>query len=317
VSGTQAADRHLTSLHPELAPLESLVARSLASGQTFGCEIGLRPAYQQNEEMAITARATPLRADRGQYALLEMIDATQWRHIDREQALIHQHDTGRRVIYQLAHEIRNPLGGLRGAAQLLERQLPTEELREYTRVIIGEADRLAALTSSLLGPARTLHREQVNVHEITERVRALLEGEAAAGITVQRDYDPSLPPVSVDRDQLLQAFLNVARNAVEAIGRTTGGGRIVLRTRALTNSIIGSTRHRLVASIEVEDNGPGVDPALGDSIFYPLVSGHPGGTGLGLPLAQEILSRYGGLIEYRSRPGQTVFMLRLPLEDTP
>ena len=315
VSRTQARERHLASLHPGLAPLEALIGRALGSGQSFGCEIDLRPTYQQNEEMAITARATPLRTERGQYALLEMIDATQWRHIDREQALLHQHDTSRRVIYQLAHEIRNPLGGLRGAAQLLERQLPTEELREYTRIIIGEADRLAALTNALLGPARGLHREAVNVHEILERVRTLIESEESAGITITRDYDPSLPPVSVDRDQLLQAVLNIVRNAAQAVRRSPAGtGRIVLRTRALTNWIIGTRRHRLAASIEIEDDGAGVDPELGDSIFYPLVSGHKDGTGLGLPLAQDILSRHDGLIEYRSRPGQTVFMLRLPLE---
>ena len=318
ISSTQAQDRHLTSLHPELAPLASLVSRALDSGQSFGCEIDLRPMYQQHEEMSITARATPLRTERGQVALLELIDATQWRHIDREQALLHQHDTSRRVIYQLAHEIRNPLGGLRGAAQLLERQLPTEDLREYTRVIIGEADRLAALTNALLGPARGIHREAVNVHEILERVRTLIESEAPAGITITRDYDPSLPPVSVDRDQLLQAVLNVVRNAVQAIQRSpTAAGRLRLRTRALTNWIIGNKRQRLAASIEIEDDGPGVDPELGDAIFYPLVSGHPDGTGLGLPLAQDILSRHEGLIEYRSRPGQTVFMLRLPLEDVP
>jgi two-component system nitrogen regulation sensor histidine kinase GlnL len=315
VSANQARDRHLPSLQPELAPLGALVERAVANGQTYGHEFDFRPAYRQGEVMQITGRATPVRAERGLYVVLELIDATQWRHIDREKALINQHDASRRVIYQLAHEIRNPLGGLRGAAQLLERQLATEELREYTRIIIGEADRLAALTDSLLGPARTLRRELVNIHEILERVRALLASEAPPGVSLVRDYDPSLPPIAVDRDQMLQALLNLARNAVQAVGRNPGGtGRVVLRTRALTNCIIGERRHKVVVNIEIEDEGPGVAPELGDSIFYPLVSGHPGGTGLGLPLAQEILSRHGGLIEYRSRPGQTVFMLRLPIE---
>ena len=251
------------------------------------------------------------------YVILELLDATQWRHIDREKALITQHDASRRVIYQLAHEIRNPLGGLRGAAQLLERQLPTEELREYTRIIIGEADRLAGLTDSLLGPARSLRKELLNIHEILERICALIGNEAPAGIALVRDYDPSLPPLPVDRDQMLQAVLNIARNALQALTQRKdkeSGGRIILRTRALTNWLIGNQRHRIIANIEIEDNGPGVPPELGDSIFYPLVSGHQDGTGLGLPLAQEILSRHGGLIEYRSRPGQTVFMLRLPME---
>jgi len=317
VSGNQARDRHLPSLQPELAPLGPLIERAATSGQTYGHEFDIRPPWQQAEVMQVTARATPVRADRSSFVILELIDATQWRHIDREKALINQHDASRRVIYQLAHEIRNPLGGLRGAAQLLERQLPTDELREYTRIIIGEADRLAALTDSLLGPARALKREPVNIHEILERVRALLENEVPRGISLVRDYDPSLPPLPIDRDQMLQAVLNIARNAVQAVAGNAargGEGRIILRTRALTNWIIGSQRHRVVANIEIEDDGPGVPPELGDSIFYPLVSGSRTGTGLGLPLAQEILSRHGGLIEYRSRPGQTVFMLRLPME---
>lgn len=338
ISSNQARERHLPSLQPELAPLGSLISRAASSGQSYGHEFDLRPVYQQGEVMQITGRATPMRGERGIFVVLELIDATQWRNIDREKALINQHDASRRVIYQLAHEIRNPLGGLRGAAQLLERQLATEELREYTRVIIGEADRLATLTDNLLGPARSLRRESVNIHEILERVRTLLESEAPDGITIVRDYDPSLPSIPVDRDQMLQAVLNIARNAVQAAGPQSGPevgqgsgrglaqtpgeepgrvGRIVLRTRALTNWIIGNQRHKVIANIEIEDDGPGVAPELGDSIFYPLVSGRASGTGLGLPLAQEILSRHGGLIEYRSRPGQTIFMLRLPMEAGP
>jgi two-component system nitrogen regulation sensor histidine kinase GlnL len=317
VSSNQACDRHLPTLLPELGPLGALIERACASGQTFGHEFDMRPTYQQAEVIRVTGRATPMRGERGAYVILELIDATRWRHIDREKALIMQHDASRRVISQLAHEIRNPLGGLRGAAQLLERQLPTDELREYTRIIIGEADRLAGLTDSLLGPTRSLRREPVNVHEILERVCALIASESPSGVILARDYDPSLPPIPVDRDQMLQAVLNVARNALQALTQRqdqSPGGRIVLRTRALTNWIIGNQRHKVIANVEIEDDGPGVPPELGDSIFYPLVSGHHGGTGLGLPLAQEILSRHGGLIEYRSRPGQTVFMLRLPMD---
>lgn len=314
VSNNQARGRHLPTILPELEPLARLIERCCASGQTFGHDFDLRRGHQNGEPMQITGRAAPVTIDREQFVIVEFIDATQWRHIEREQALINQHDASRRVIYQLAHEIRNPLGGLRGAAQLLQRQLGTEELREYTRIIIGEADRLAALTDNLLGPARTFRRELVNIHEVVERVRALLQNEAPAGVGFQRDYDPSLPPVNIDRDQMVQALLNVGRNAIQALGHgADGSGRIIFRTRALTNWIIGGQRHRVIANIEIEDDGPGVAPELGDSIFYPLVSGRAEGTGLGLALAQEILSRHGGLIEYRSRPGQTVFMLRLPL----
>lgn len=316
VSSNQARDRYLPTLLPELAPLALLIERCCESGQTYGHDFDLQGESLRAEPMQITGRATPLRDPSGeQLVIMELIDATQWRHIDREQALINQHDASRRVIYQLAHEIRNPLGGLRGAAQLLERQLPTEELREYTRIIIGEADRLAALTDNLLGPVRNLKRQPVNIHELLERLRMLLETEAPAGIAIVRDYDPSLPPLHIDADQVLQALLNIGRNALQALTEQPGArGSITLRSRVLTNWIIGGQRHRIVANLEIEDDGPGVPAELGDSIFYPLVSGRTQGTGLGLALAQDILSRHGGIIEYRSRPGQTVFMLRLPVE---
>jgi two-component system nitrogen regulation sensor histidine kinase GlnL len=313
-SSNQARGKQLPLLAPELAVLGPLIHRAVETGESYGQELDLRQGYQNEPTIPVTGRATPVQGEAGQYVILEMIDATHWRHIDREKALISQHDASRRVISQLAHEIRNPLGGLRGAAQLLERQLPTGELREYTRIIIGEADRLAGLTDSLLGPARSLRREAANVHEILERILALVQNEVPAAVAFVRDYDPSLPLVVVDRDQVLQAVLNLVRNAAQAVGEQ---GRILLRTRALTNYVIGNRRHKIVMSIEVEDDGPGVPSELGDSIFYPLVSGRAGGTGLGLPLAQELVSRHGGLIEYRSRAGQTVFMLRLPVANDP
>jgi len=214
------------------------------------------------------------------------------------------------MIRQLAHEIRNPLGGLRGAAQLLERELPTPELREYTRIIIGEADRLTSLTDSLLGPIRSPQRQLLNLHEILERVIVLIASEQRDAVRLVRDYDPSLPPLSADPDQLIQSLLNVARNAMQAAGPD---GHIVFRTRVLGNFAIGQIRHKLVASIEIEDDGPGIPAEIADSIFYPLVTGRPDGTGLGLPISQDLVSRHGGLIEFQSRPGKTVFMVRLPI----
>jgi two-component system, NtrC family, nitrogen regulation sensor histidine kinase GlnL len=204
------------------------------------------------------------------------------------------------------------LGGLRGAAQLLERELQEAELREYTRVIIGEADRLATLVDSIAGPSRAPHKTLINVHEICEHVYHLLRAEARAAVIVERDYDPSLPDSMLDRHQMIQALLNVARNALQALGDV---GRITLRSRALSNVSIGPARHRLVASLQVEDNGPGVPEALRSSIFYPLVTGRPNGTGLGLAVAQELVTRNGGLIEFESQPGRTVFTLLLPLGD--
>jgi two-component system, NtrC family, nitrogen regulation sensor histidine kinase GlnL len=311
MSSKYAVGRLLGQIHPDFQPLAALVSRAATERQSFGQELAVRPAYQQEPTVTLSCRATPGTISGTENVILELIDATHWRQIDREQGLLSRQDASRRVMYQLAHEIRNPLGGLRGAAQLLERQLPGDEYREYTRIIIAEADRLAALTDTLLGPVRAPRAEPANIHEIIDRVAALLRVEGGQTLSLVRDYDPSLPPVVVDRDQLMQALLNIARNAMQAID---GDGRVIFRTRAQSHCLIGGVRHRLVANVEIEDDGPGIPTELGDSIFLPLVSGRSGGTGLGLPLAQEVVSRHGGLIEYRSRPGQTIFSVRLPLD---
>ena len=218
---------------------------------------------------------------------------------------------GRRMIRQLAHEIKNPLGGLRGAAQLLDRQLDSEELREYTSVIISEADRLAGLVDTLLGPGGPPNKQAINLHEPLEYVVRLIE-PGRERISIRRDYDPGLPLFLLDRDQMVQAFLNLLQNASTALD---GQGEITVRTRAIMNFTIGDIRHRAVASIEIEDDGPGIPSDLQDSIFYPLVTSRPEGTGLGLPTAQELISRHGGLIEFESRPGRTVFFVRIPLDE--
>jgi len=215
------------------------------------------------------------------------------------------------MIRQLAHEIKNPLGGLRGAAQLLERQLDSDELREYTTVIISEADRLAALVDTLLGPGGPSNKQQVNVHELLEYVVRLTGPDLDGHIRIERDYDPAIPDIRLDRDQLVQALLNLVRNALAALD---GQGKLVLRTRAVMNFTIGEFRHPVVACIEIEDDGPGIEPELQDSVFYPLVTSRPDGTGLGLPAAQELISRHGGLIEFESRPGRTVFQVLIPLD---
>ncbi len=215
------------------------------------------------------------------------------------------------MIRQLAHEIKNPLGGIRGAAQLLERQLEDAALREYTDVVISETDRLANLVDTLLGPGGPPMKQPVNIHELLEYVVRLIETEDERQLTVQRDYDPGLPLIDLDRDQMIQAFLNLLRNAAAALD---GQGTVTLRSRAVTNFTIGDVRHRVIASVEIEDDGPGIPPELQDTVFYPLVTSRPDGTGLGLPAAQELLSRHGGLIEFESRPGRTVFYVRIPLE---
>lgn len=309
ISGRQSLGYRLDQLLPLLHPLAELVARAAATGLSYGQELAFAPLNRADQTLEAACRVTPLRGEPARL-LVELFDTTQWRQFDREHALINQRDASRRMIRQLAHEIRNPLGGLRGAAQLLERELPTAELRDYTRVIIGEADRLTALTDGLLGPARRPQPREVNIHELLERVVTLVASEPRGATEILRDYDPSLPPLYADPDQLIQALLNLARNALQS---TAGAGYVLFRTRVLTNFPIGSRRHRLVASIEIEDDGPGVPPEIAGSIFYPLVTGRPDGTGLGLPLSQDLVSRHGGLIEFQSRPGRTVFMVHLPI----
>jgi two-component system nitrogen regulation sensor histidine kinase GlnL len=247
--------------------------------------------------------------------LLEIEDITQHRRLTRENALLAQLGGSRLMVRQLAHEIKNPLGGLRGAAQLLERELLDPALREYTRVIISEADRLTNLLDSMLGPGRPPAKQLINVHELLERVYHLLRSEAPPDVAIDRDYDPSLPPLTLDPNHIIQAMLNLGRNAVQALtSAAVDSPRLILRTRAATNVSVGAHRHRLVASIQFEDNGPGVLNEIRETIFYPLVSGRADGSGLGLGIAQDLVSRHGGLIEFDSAPGRTIFIISLPME---
>jgi two-component system nitrogen regulation sensor histidine kinase GlnL len=311
-SPASAKGRPLAALVADGESIEALLARCRAGEEPLALrDFGLAPAARSDARYQVDVSLTPLAGSRAGGVLVEIADTTRPSRMTRDAALLVQQGGSRVMARQLAHEIKNPLGGLRGAAQLLERELPTEELKEYTRVIIGEADRLCALVDSLLGPARPVRREPVNEHEILDRVYRLARAEAPAGVAIERDYDPSLPAVELDRDLCVQAMLNLARNAVQAVGDR---GRLTLRTRALTNATIGAERHRVVASLQFEDDGPGVPPELGETIFYPLVTARIGGTGLGLAVAQDIATRHGGIIEFDSRPGRTVFSLLLPLE---
>ena len=245
--------------------------------------------------------------------LVELTPLDRHLRISREDALMAQHAANRVLARNLAHEIRNPLGGLRGAAQLLERRLPDDALKEYTRVILSEADRLTKLVDGMLGPVQPSRRVSTNIHELLEHVASLMQAEVPNALELKRDYDPSVPELLLDRDQIIQALLNITRNAREAAGEQ---GQISFRTRVLRQFTLGAQRHRLVASVDIVDDGPGVPPELLGRIFTPLVSGRPGGTGLGLSIAQELVNRHGGLIECVSVPGDTVFSLILPVEET-
>lgn len=250
--------------------------------------------------------------------LIEIQPRDRLLRIAREEAMIASHQATRKLVRGVAHEIKNPLGGIRGAAQLLERELPNPELTEYTRIIIEEADRLRALADRMLGPRRLPAMRTVNVHECVERVVSLLQAEADGRISIVRDYDPSLPDITVDPDQLIQAILNIAGNALQALLENPSEREPVLtfKTRPVRQYTIGARRHRIVLRIDIRDNGPGIPAELRESIFYPMVSGRAGGTGLGLSIAQDIIHQYQGLIECESRPGETLFSIFLPLEKT-
>ena len=310
----QARGRPFGDFLHDANALISILRRSLDSGTGISDrELTVRPIGNPRESRVLDVTVTPLEGQiTGTHLLLELTDDTARSRISRENDLLARLDSSRMMIRQLAHEIKNPLGGIRGAAQLLGRELAAQGLTEYTGVIISEADRLAALVDSMSAPARPPNKTPLNVHEVCEHVFHLLRAEAKGAVVVDRDYDPSLPSAMIDRNQIIQALLNLARNALQALNER---GRIILRTRALSNVSIGPVRHKLVASLQVEDNGPGVPEELRSSIFYPLVTGRATGTGLGLAVAQELVTRHGGLIEFESEPGRTIFTLLLPLGD--
>ena len=304
----QATGQALAALVRDEGAITDLLARCREASEPISLrQIKLQPMMRDDSHHVVDCSANLLESGN---VLLELADTTRQQRMNREAALLTQLDGNRLMVRQLAHEIKNPLGGLRGAAQLLERELPEETLREYTRLIIREADRLRALVDNLLGPGAPPRKVDINLHELVDHVYRLLSNDAGAGVHIKRDYDPSLPPIHVDRDQIIQTMLNLGRNAMQAVG---GAGHVTLRTRALIGATIGTRRHRVVAKIEFEDDGPGVPAEYADKIFSPLVTSRPEGTGLGLAVAQDLANRHGGLIEFDSRPGRTVFTLLLPL----
>jgi two-component system nitrogen regulation sensor histidine kinase GlnL len=248
--------------------------------------------------------------------LVEMIEIEQQTRLDREERTLEQAQANKELVRNLAHEIKNPLGGIRGAAQLLAMEIDSRELTEYTQVIIHEADRLQALVDRLLAPHR---RPQVvgdvNIHEICERVRSLILAEFPRGLAVQRDYDTSIPEFRGDREQLIQAVLNIAHNATQALAEriAAGDAELILRTRVARQVTFGKQRFRLALELHIQDNGPGVPEEIRDRIFHPLVSGREGGSGLGLTLAQTFVQQHHGTIECDSVPGRTVFKILIPL----
>jgi two-component system nitrogen regulation sensor histidine kinase GlnL len=312
ISIERARGKSLLRLVDDEPELRDVLSRVLETGDHYANELHLGPTEVHAEERVVDCRVSPLTVSDAAL-LVEMTDVTRRAKISRENALLIQHGAGRQMIRQLAHEIKNPLGGIRGAAQLLGKQLESDELIEYTDVVISETDRLAGLVDTLLGPGGPPNKQPVNIHELLEYVVRIIEAEDQKQVTFNRDYDPGLPLIDLDRGQIIQALLNLVRNAAAALD---GQGTITLKSRAVTNFTIGDKRHSVIASIEIEDDGPGIPNDLQDSVFYPLVTSRPEGTGLGLPAAQELLSRHGGLIEFESRPGRTVFFVHIPLQQS-
>ena len=263
-------------------------------------------------KLHLSCTISPIEMETGtERFLLEFRHIEQQLKISREERLLDQGQANRELIRNLAHEIKNPLGGIRGAAQLLERELERPNLHEYTQVIMKEADRLQLLMDRLLTPHRLPQNAPLNIHEVLERVRSLILAEYPQGITVRRDYDTSLPLLKGDREQLIQVVLNIVRNAAQAMH---GNGQITLKTRVVRQATLARRRYRHALELQITDTGPGVAEDLRERIFYPLVSGREGGSGLGLTLAQTFVTQHHGTITFESQPGNTTFTLLLPVD---
>ncbi|HQR61173.1 MAG TPA: nitrogen regulation protein NR(II) [Methylophilaceae bacterium] len=311
VSANQINGHTLAQVFPGCDILLAAVTSSLASNSPFR-EHEFLITTLRHHSFAATCTATPVELAPARL-VLEFQQMDQQLRIAREERMLIQQQANAELLRNLAHEIRNPLGGLRGAAQLLEHELPQPGLREYTQVIIKEADRLQQLMDRLLVPHRVPKYEPTNIHEVLERVRSLLLAESPQGVSIWRDYDTSLPDLIGDREKLIQAVLNIARNAVQAM---QGQGEIVFRTRAERQVTLAKKRYRVAIKLQIIDNGPGIPKEIRDRIFYPLVSGRAEGSGLGLTLAQTFITQHHGMIDCESEPGRTCFTILLPLEAT-
>jgi two-component system nitrogen regulation sensor histidine kinase GlnL len=314
ISSSRALRAPLTQLLPDNPQLHdelNTVMRDNNPHTNRGFHLKLSSGHEAQVDLMVT----PFDDESGDYVglLLELQVVDRLLRITRDEGLLSSQQSSRAMIRGLAHEIKNPLGGVRGAAQLLARELGDPALEEYTQIIIAESDRLRDLVDTMLGPSQRPQPRIINVHAVLEHVRHLLEAEVGDSVTVVRDYDPSLPDICADRSQLVQALLNIVRNAMQATAANEGERIIRLSTRAQRQFTIGSTRHRLVCRLDIEDNGPGVPEELRNSIFVPLVSGKSDGTGLGLSISQSIINQHNGIIECQTEPGRTIFSIYIPL----
>ena len=291
----------LAHLRQSLKTLEPIVGRELSLDRL-------------NHSLTVNCSVTPLQ-ENNQFTEvlmeLQQVDRHLW--ITKEEQLSSQHQISRMLIRGLAHEIKNPLGGLRGAAQLLDLELSDPELKEYTQIIIAEADRLKDLMDKMLGPNKLPQKAELNIHQVLERVRQVVTAEASGNVCVVCDYDPSIPDFLADKNQLIQALLNIVRNAIQAIEQREDG-RVLIKTRIHRQMTIGRKRYKLLIRTDISDNGCGIKEEMIGQIFYPMITGRAEGTGLGLSIAQALINQHNGLIECSSTSGNTVFSIYLPLE---
>lgn len=311
ISARQAFHRPVATLMPHACDvLLCAVEKARSTQQSVTAhDVTLTVAPGHSVTVDCTATPMPLSSARGEPVLIELIQVDGFLDMAKHRQREDQYDANRDVLRGLAHEIKNPLGGLRGAAQLLERTLPDRETREFTRIIIHEADRLRNLVDRMMGSIEPISHDPVNIHDVLTHVRKLTLAEIQEGLTIVQDYDPSLPELEGDRDQLIQAVLNITRNSVEALGEC---GTIIFRTRIQRSVYTGQQWHRCVLKVEIEDDGPGIPAHMQERVFYPMVSGRADGSGLGLSIAQDIVSRHHGSIQLQSEPGRTRFILLLP-----
>ncbi len=310
ISSKRAMKRSIKEMIPDEPEFHDRLSRSIVSGHpltVYDASLQSQDGKVIHADYSISPLAYK---PTGKYLLLEFTRLSNFMNISKEESLLHQHDATKRLLRGLAHEIKNPLGGIRGSAQLLDRELD-DEGREFTHIIIREADRLQNLVDRMLGPKDLPVKKMLNIHKILEHVRQLVQAESKS-IQFVGDYDPSLPDIHADESMLIQALLNITRNAVAALD---GQGQITLRTRPRRNCAIRSHTYPLVMQIDIIDNGEGIPEDLAETLFFPMVTGRADGTGLGLSIAQSLIQQQRGQIEFTSKPGETCFTILIPLEN--
>jgi two-component system nitrogen regulation sensor histidine kinase GlnL len=312
VSGKRACNQHISEIIVKSDDLEAILFEALQTGHKF-TRRKVKLELLNGHFITCDYAVTPINDNEWPHLLIEIYPLDRYLRIDRDESLNSHQEITKQMIRGLAHEIKNPLGGIRGSAQLLERELNNDELRQYTDIIISETDRLTSLVDRLLGPKALPNPKDINIHEVLERVRKLIEFEASPPIKIRRDYDPSIPDINIDPELLVQVFLNIARNAMQSLDGMPNP-KLTFVTRVERLFTVGSRQHKIVIKVNIIDNGPGIPETLKEHLFFPMISGRSNGTGLGLSVAQSIIHQYQGMIEFDSEPGRTAFSIIIPLE---